>query len=76
MTAPLLKVDNLAVEFGPKSSPVRAVNGVSFEIEAGGALGIVGESGAGQSITSFSILRLIPEPPRPIVQGRGWLQGG
>jgi peptide/nickel transport system ATP-binding protein len=70
MTAPLLKVDNLAVEFGPKSNPIRAVNGVSFEVEAGGAVGIVGESGSGKSITSLSILRLVPEPPGRIVQGR------
>lgn len=75
MMAPLLKVDNLAVEFGPRSSPVRAVNGVSFEIEAGGAVGIVGESGSGKSITSLSILRLIPEPPGRIVQGRVELNG-
>ncbi|MGF9762322.1 ABC transporter ATP-binding protein [Microvirga sp. 0TCS3.31] len=75
MTAPLLKVDNLAVEFGPKNNPVRAVNGVSFEIEAGGAVGIVGESGSGKSITSLSILRLIPEPPGRIVQGRVELNG-
>ncbi|MGO4677374.1 ABC transporter ATP-binding protein [Bosea sp. 2YAB26] len=75
MTPPLLKVENLAVEFGPKTNPIRAVNGVSFEIEAGGAVGIVGESGSGKSITSLSILRLIPEPPGRIVQGRVELNG-
>ena len=51
MSAPLLKVDNLAVEFGTEANPIRAVDGVSFEIEAGGAVGIVGESGSGKSIT-------------------------
>jgi peptide/nickel transport system ATP-binding protein len=75
MTAPLLKVENLAVEFGPKSNPVRAVDGVSFEIEAGGSVGVVGESGSGKSVTSLSILRLIPEPPGRIVQGRIELNG-
>ncbi|MGO4740488.1 ABC transporter ATP-binding protein [Bosea sp. 2KB_26] len=75
MTPPLLKVENLAVEFGPKTNPIRAVNGVSFEIEAGGAVGIVGESGSGKSITSLSILRLVPEPPGRIVQGRVELNG-
>ncbi|CDZ53196.1 ABC transporter ATP-binding protein [Neorhizobium galegae] len=70
MTVPLLKVDNLAVEFGPKANPIRVVDGVSFEILPGGAVGIVGESGSGKSITSLSILRLISEPPGRIVQGR------
>ncbi|MET0427433.1 MAG: ABC transporter ATP-binding protein, partial [Microvirga sp.] len=75
MSVPLLKVEDLAVEFGPKSNPVRAVDGVSFEIEAGGSVGIVGESGSGKSITSLSILRLIPEPPGRIVRGRIELNG-
>jgi len=75
MTTPLLKVDNLAVEFGPKGNPIRAVDGVSFEIEPGGAVGIVGESGSGKSIPSLSILRLVPEPPGRIVQGRIELNG-
>src|SRR5215213_4725341 len=70
MTTPLLKVDDLTVEFGPKGNGVLAVNGVSFEIPAGGAIGIVGESGSGKSVTSLSILRLIPEPPGRIVRGR------
>ena len=70
MTVPLLKVDNLAVEFGPRANPIRVVNGVSFEIPPGGAVGVVGESGSGKSITSLSILRLISEPPGRIVEGR------
>jgi peptide/nickel transport system ATP-binding protein len=75
MTPPLLKVDNLAVEFGPKGNPIRAVDGVSFEIEAGGAVGIVGESGSGKSVTSLAILRLVPDPPGRVVQGRVELNG-
>ncbi|OWJ67411.1 ABC transporter ATP-binding protein [Inquilinus limosus] len=70
MTAPLLKVEDLAVEFGPKAAPLRVVDGVGFEIQAGGSLGIVGESGSGKSMTSLSILRLIPEPPGRIARGR------
>lgn len=75
MTNPLLKVDNLAVEFGPRTKPIRVVDGVSFEIDSGGAVGIVGESGSGKSITSLSILRLIPEPPGRITQGRIEFEG-
>ncbi len=73
--SPLLRVDNLAVEFGPKDSPIRVVNGVSFEVEAGGSVGIVGESGSGKSITSLSIMGLIPNPPGRIAQGRIELEG-
>jgi peptide/nickel transport system ATP-binding protein len=75
MTVPLLKVENLGVEFGPVAHPIRVISGVSFEIEAGGAVGIVGESGSGKSITSLSILRLIPEPPGRIAEGRVELNG-
>ncbi len=70
MTIPLLKVHDLAVEFGPVNKAVRAIDGVSFEVEAGGAVGIVGESGSGKSVTSLSILRLIPDPPGRVVRGR------
>ncbi len=75
MTRPLLKVENLAVEFGPKLNPLRVIDGVSFSIPAGGSVGIVGESGSGKSITSLAIMRLIPEPPGRIVQGRIELDG-
>ena len=75
MTTPLLKVQDLAVEFGTGNKAVRAVDGVSFDIEAGGAVGIVGESGSGKSVTALSILRLIPDPPGRIVRGRVELNG-
>jgi peptide/nickel transport system ATP-binding protein len=70
MSAPLLQVSDLSVEFGRKSAALRVVDQVSFAVEAGGAVGIVGESGSGKSVTSLSILRLVPEPPGRIVSGR------
>jgi len=75
MAAPLLAVEDLAVEFGPKGRAVRAVDGVSFEVAAGAAVGIVGESGSGKSVTSLSILRLVAEPPGRIVRGRILFEG-
>src|SRR5437588_8619896 len=63
MTAPLLQVENLQTHFGTSEGVVRAVEGLSFHIDAGETLAIVGESGCGKSVTAMSILRLIPEPP-------------
>ena len=56
----VLRVRDLAVRFNSGRSVVHAVNGVSLELEAGGALGLVGESGSGKSVTSLAILRLLP----------------
>ena len=75
MTAPLLRVEDLSVEFGPQAAPIRVVDSVNFEVPAGSAVGLVGESGSGKSITSLSILRLIPEPPGRIVSGRVLFEG-
>ena len=69
MNKPLLSIKDLSVEFGSPQNPIRVVDSVGFEIEMGGAVGLVGESGSGKSITSLSILRLIPEPPGRIVSG-------
>lgn len=61
---PLLKIDNLCTQFPTRQGLVRSVDGVSFSIEAGELLGIVGESGCGKSVTAMSILRLISAPGR------------
>ena len=63
---PLLEVENLQTHFGTIDGVVRAVEGLSFYIDAGETVAIVGESGCGKSVTSMSILRLIPEPPGKI----------
>ncbi|WP_127144559.1 ABC transporter ATP-binding protein [Pelagibacterium montanilacus] len=75
MTEPVLKVDNLSIEFGPEGGALRVINDVSFSVGAGECLGIVGESGSGKSMTSLAIMRLIPSPPGRIATGRVELEG-
>jgi ABC-type dipeptide/oligopeptide/nickel transport system ATPase component len=70
----LLDVQNLSVTFAGSSSTVRAVDDVSFQMEAGETLGLVGESGSGKSVTAFSILRLL-QPPGRITGGRVIFEG-
>ncbi len=71
MTEPLLRVRDLRTYFvtGRGSGTARAVDGVSFELYPGETLGLVGESGSGKTVTSLSVLRLIPEPPGHIRPG-------
>jgi peptide/nickel transport system ATP-binding protein len=65
----LLEVDNLTTYFFTREGAVQAVDGVSFSVEEGRTLGIVGESGCGKSVTALSIMGLIPKPPAKIVEG-------
>jgi oligopeptide/dipeptide ABC transporter ATP-binding protein len=66
---PLLAVDDLRTQFFTREGAVRAVDGVSFSVDKGGTLGIVGESGCGKSVTALSIMGLLPKPPAKIVSG-------
>ncbi|MFN8293484.1 MAG: ABC transporter ATP-binding protein [Chitinophagales bacterium] len=70
MSKLLLDVKNLVTEFKTDSGIVKAVNDVSFTLNKGETIGIVGESGSGKSVTSLSIMRLIPNPPGRIASGQ------
>ncbi len=72
---PILTVEDLSIEFGPRDSALRAVDGVGFELHAGETLGIVGESGSGKSVSVMSMLGLVPSPPARIVSGRVMFEG-
>ncbi len=74
MSNQLIQVQNLKTYFYMEDEVVPAVDGVSFTINEGETLGIVGESGCGKSVTALSILRLIPQPPGKIVEGNVFLR--
>ncbi|HUB11831.1 MAG TPA: ABC transporter ATP-binding protein [Acetobacteraceae bacterium] len=66
MTAPLLQIDELRTHFFTEDGVVRAVDGVSFALQQGETLGLVGESGCGKSVTALSIMRLLPRTGRVV----------
>ncbi len=65
----LLEIKNLVTEFGTDGGVLKAVNDISFTLNRGETIGIVGESGSGKSVTSLSVMRLIPNPPGRISAG-------
>jgi len=65
----LLDIQNLEIKFGSGSDQFTAVNNISFSLHKGETIGVVGESGSGKSVTSLSIMRLIPSPPGKITGG-------
>lgn len=71
----LLKVENLHTHFKRDDSIVKAVDGVSFELQKGEILGIVGESGSGKSVTCLSLMKLLPQPPAFFPAGKIMFNG-
>ena len=74
MSQPLLEVKNLRTHFFTSEGTVHAVDSISFHVNRGEVLGLVGESGCGKSVTSLSILRLVPFPGK-VVEGEVWFDG-
>lgn len=72
---PILEIKNLCVDFAVRKGTVRVLNNLNIHLYQGEALGIVGESGCGKSMTALSIMRLIPVPPGNISQGEILLKG-
>ncbi len=75
VSIPALEVKDLQVEFSAQGGKVQAVRGVSFSVQPGETLGIVGESGCGKSVTMMSLMGLIPMPPGRIASGSAKLNG-
>jgi len=71
----LLSVKDLRTYFDTRRGPVKAVDGVSYDVDAGEIVALVGESGCGKSVNAMSLLRLIPEPPGKIVSGEAIFDG-
>ena len=70
MSSPELNIQNLKVSFDTPKGKLTAVNGISFHLNQGETLALVGESGCGKTVTALSILRLLPEPPAEISSGK------
>jgi len=74
-SVPVLRVRDLTIEFATEDGVIRAVDSVSFDVQATETLGLVGESGCGKTVTGLSMLRLIPMPPGRIASGSIELHG-
>jgi oligopeptide transport system ATP-binding protein len=72
---PLLKIKDLRTRFHTEDGIVKAVNGISYSMDVGDILGVVGESGCGKSVHALSIMRLIQIPPGEIESGEVWFDG-
>src|SRR2546428_14007282 len=70
---PLLEIRNLKLEFGSGNVAVRAVDDISFSIEAGETVCLVGESGCGKSVSALFIARILPSPPARYAGGKNFL---
>ena len=75
MPEPILSIRNLVVEFKTEDGIVHAVDDISYDVYPGETLGIVGESGSGKSVSTMSILGLIPQPPGRIASGSAMFKG-
>jgi oligopeptide transport system ATP-binding protein len=75
MSEPVLSIRDLKTQFHTSDGIVRAVDGISFDLQPGKTLGIVGESGCGKSVSHLSYLGLIPQPPGKIVGGQALFNG-
>ncbi len=75
MPEPILSIKNLAVEFTTDDGVVHAVDDITYDVFPGETLGIVGESGSGKSVSTLSILGLIPQPPGRVVSGTAMFKG-
>ena len=67
--AKLLEVKGLQTQFATEAGVVKAVDGITYDVDEGETVAIVGESGSGKSVGALSILRLIPDPPGKILAG-------
>ena len=75
MSEKFLEVKDLVVQYSSARQIVHAVNGVSFDIDKGKTLGLVGETGAGKTTIAKAILRILPDPPAKVTGGEVWLDG-